>query len=265
MASKLIIDVKNLTKAYGDFTAVQGISFEVQEGELFGFLGPNGAGKTTTISMLTTLLSVTSGSVTVAGYDVVSERAEVRQNIGIIFQDPSLDIELTASENLRFHGMLYGMKSEELKQSIPDLLKRVELTEFADKPVKTFSGGMKRRLEIARGLVHTPKVLFLDEPTLGLDAQTRGRIWSYINQLRKEHNITIFLTTHYLEETEHADRIAIIDHGEIVAMDTPEQLKTTYDEHTIEQVFLKLTGRDIRDANVSALEQGREQFKRRMR
>lgn len=256
-----VIDVKNLTKNYGKFTAVDNVSFDVKEGELFGFLGPNGAGKTTTISILTTLLKITSGKVTVEGFDVTEDRGLVRQQIGIIFQDPSLDSELTGFENLWFHGMLYGMDKEKLKKLIPELLKKVELLEFSRKPVKTYSGGMKRRLEIARGLIHTPKVLFLDEPTLGLDAQTREKIWDYINVLRNEHNITIFLTTHYLEETEKCDRIAILDHGKIVALDTPANLKKQYKKDTIEQVFLSLTGADIREAQISALEQKREAFK----
>lgn len=256
-----VISVENLTKKYGNFTAVDGISFDVKEGELFGFLGPNGAGKTTTISMLTTLLSLSSGTVEIEGHDVSKERDEVRKHIGIIFQDPSLDTELTGYENLWFHGMLYGMDEKKLKELIPALLKQVELEEFAQKPVKTFSGGMKRRLEIARGLVHTPRVLFLDEPTLGLDAQTREKIWSYINTLRKEHNITIFLTTHYLEETENCDRIAIIDRGKIIDLDTPANLKKKYKKDTIEQVFLELTGRDIREAQISALEQRRDFMK----
>lgn len=256
-----VIEVTNLTKNYGKFTAVDNISFDVKEGELFGFLGPNGAGKTTTISMLTTLLAITSGKVIVEGYDVTKDRARVRQQIGIIFQDPSLDTELTGFENLWFHGMLYGMEKDDLKKLIPELLKKVELTEFTKKPVKTYSGGMKRRLEIARGLVHMPKVLFLDEPTLGLDAQTREKIWNYINILRKENNITIFLTTHYLEETEKCDRIAILDHGKIIALDTPANLKKQYKKDTIEQVFLSLTGSDIREAQISALEQKREVFK----
>ncbi len=258
---KSAIEVKNLVKKYGNFEAVKDISFDVKQGELFGFLGPNGAGKTTTISILTTLLSLTSGEVKVNGHDVLHDQTEVRKNIGIIFQDPSLDIELTAYENLWFHGMLYGMDGDTLHKLIPDLLAQVELTEFANKPVKTFSGGMKRRLEIARGLVHTPKVLFLDEPTLGLDAQTREKIWSYILKLRQQHDITIFLTTHYLEETERCDRIAIIDHGTIIDLDTPAELKKKYKKDTIEQVFLSLTGRDIREAQISAMERNRDSFK----
>ncbi len=256
-----VISVKNLTKKYGKFTAVDNISFDVKEGELFGFLGPNGAGKTTTISILTTLLSLTSGKVEVEGHDVVHARDAVRKHIGIIFQDPSLDTELTAYENLWFHGMLYGMDKAKLTQLIPQLLAQVELSDFAKKPVKTFSGGMKRRLEIARGLVHTPKILFLDEPTLGLDAQTREKIWTYIDTLRKQHNITIFLTTHYLEETERCDHIAIIDHGKIIDLDTPAALKKKYKKDTIEQVFLEMTGNDIREAQISALEQRREFMK----
>lgn len=259
--NRYVIEVKNLTKSYGDNNVLKGIDLKVERGTMLALLGPNGAGKTTTISILTTLLSLTSGKVEVEGHDVVHARDAVRKHIGIIFQDPSLDTELTAYENLWFHGMLYGMDKAKLTQLIPQLLAQVELSDFAKKPVKTFSGGMKRRLEIARGLVHTPKILFLDEPTLGLDAQTREKIWTYIDTLRKQHNITIFLTTHYLEETERCDHIAIIDHGKIIDLDTPAALKKKYKKDTIEQVFLEMTGNDIREAQISALEQRREFMK----
>jgi daunorubicin resistance ABC transporter ATP-binding subunit len=226
------IELKALRKEFkvngGKFVAVDGISFTVKEGEIFGLLGPNGAGKTTTISMLTTILSKTSGSVKICGFDVVREKEKVRELIGIIFQDPSLDDELTARENLDFHARLYGVK-EDKKSIIEDVLRLVELEEYADRQVKTFSGGMKRRLEIARGFIHHPKVLFLDEPTIGLDPQTRRKIWSYITRLNKEKNLSIILTTHYMEEADElCDRIAIIDHGKIIKMGTPEGLKSSF-------------------------------------
>ena len=226
------IELRSLRKEFkvigGKFTAVDGISFTVKEGEIFGLLGPNGAGKTTTISMLTTILSKTSGSVKIYGFDVVKEKEKVRELIGIIFQDPSLDDELTARENLDFHARLYGVK-ENKKSIIEDVLKLVELEAYADRQVKTFSGGMKRRLEIARGFIHHPKVLFLDEPTIGLDPQTRRKIWSYIIKLNKEKNLSIILTTHYMEEADElCDRIAIIDHGKIIKMGTPEDLKGSF-------------------------------------
>ena len=226
------IELKALRKEFkangGKVVAVDGISFTVKEGEIFGLLGPNGAGKTTTMSMLTTILSKTSGSVKICGFDVVREKEKVRELIGIIFQDPSLDDELTARENLDFHARLYGVK-ENKKSIIEDVLKLVELEGYADRQVKTFSGGMKRRLEIARGFIHYPKVLFLDEPTIGLDPQTRRKIWSYITRLNKEKNLSIILTTHYMEEADElCDRIAIIDHGKIIKMGTPEGLKNSF-------------------------------------
>jgi ABC-2 type transport system ATP-binding protein len=221
----LAIEVEDLEKRYGDIEAVDGVSFEVAKGETFGFLGPNGAGKSTTISMLCTLARPTGGRAKVAGFDVVSRRADVRRRIGLVFQDTTLDDYLTASENLLFHAELYGVHRSVRDSRLQQVLEMVGLWERRRSLVNTFSGGMKRRLEIARGLMHSPRVLFLDEPTVGLDPQTRSHIWSYINQLRRQEEITIFLTTHYMEEAEHCDRIAIIDGGRIVVIDTPEALK----------------------------------------
>ncbi|MBI2861279.1 MAG: ATP-binding cassette domain-containing protein, partial [Chloroflexi bacterium] len=221
-----IIEVENLVVKYGDLVAVKGISFQLEPGEIFGFLGPNGAGKTTTINVLCTLLKPTSGRATLNGFDVVQHPASVRQSIGLVFQDPSLDDQLTAWENLEFHGVLYNIPAAARRQRMEQLLKMMELWDRRNNMVRTFSGGMKRRLEIARGLLHHPKVLFLDEPTLGLDPQTRSHIWQYLLSLRRQEGITIFLTTHYMDEANQADRIAIIDYGEIAALDTPENLKS---------------------------------------
>lgn len=221
-----IIEVRELVKKYGDLTAVKGISFGVERGEVFGFLGPNGAGKTTTISILCTLLRPTSGSAELDGRNVVNQRDQVRERIGLVFQDPSLDERLTARENLEFHAYAYRVPKDEKGKRIREVMTMVELLDRENDRVETFSGGMKRRLEIARGLLHYPKVLFLDEPTIGLDPQTRNSIWEYIRELKQEHNITIFLTTHYMDEAENCDRIAIIDYGEIIALDTPEGLKS---------------------------------------
>jgi ABC-2 type transport system ATP-binding protein len=221
------IAVEGLAKRYGDLEAVKGIDLEVPPGEVFGFLGPNGAGKTTTIGMLCTLVRPTGGTARVAGRDIVAERDEVRRNIGLVFQDPTLDAYLTAEQNLRFHGELYGLPKEAMNERIRQVLEMVDLADRKDSKVETFSGGMKRRLEIARGLLHSPRVLFLDEPTVGLDPQTRAAIWGYIRQLKDTEDITIFLTTHYMEEAEYCDRIAIIDHGQIVVLDTPENLKAS--------------------------------------
>ncbi|MDN3356147.1 ATP-binding cassette domain-containing protein [Actinomadura sp. DC4] len=221
------VAVEGLAKRYGDIEAVKGIGFEVAPGEVFGFLGPNGAGKTTTIGMLCTLVGPSGGAARVAGHDIVAERDEVRRNIGLVFQDPTLDAYLTAEQNLRFHGELYGLAREAMNERIAQVLELVDLSDRKDSKVETFSGGMKRRLEIARGLLHSPRVLFLDEPTVGLDPQTRAAIWGYIKQLKDTEDITIFLTTHYMEEAEYCDRIAIIDHGEIVVLDTPENLKAS--------------------------------------
>ncbi len=225
MAITPIIDVDRLTKDFKRLRAVDGVSFSVVPGEIFGFLGPNGAGKTTTVRMLCTLTRPTSGSAQVAGYDIVREQDNVRRAIGIIFQEPSLDDRLTAKENLRFHGLVYRVPRGELTERITAGLEWMELADRGDELVRNFSGGMKRRLEIARALLHTPRVLFLDEPTLGLDPQTRNRIWDRLLKLRQERNTTIFLTTHYMDEAEYCDRIAIIDHGKIIALDTPAQLK----------------------------------------
>lgn len=220
------IKVENLAKKFNNFTAVDNISFSVQSGELFGLLGPNGAGKTTIINMLSTLLEKTSGYAEVSGLDVSKNKDAVRSNIGIVFQEPALDAKLTGKENLEFHAMMYGMGKEERNKRISEVLNLVELSDKADLLVEKYSGGMKRRLEIARGLIHWPKVLFLDEPTLGLDTQTRRHIWDYIKKLNRESGITIILTTHYMEEADYlCGRVAIIDHGKIVALDTPEKLK----------------------------------------
>ncbi|MFH0956605.1 MAG: ATP-binding cassette domain-containing protein [Candidatus Aenigmatarchaeota archaeon] len=221
-----IIKADNLVKKFGELTAVGGISFEIEEGEIFGLLGPNGAGKTTTISMLSTTLKPTSGTATVNGFDIRKDEDKVRKSIGIVFQDQSLDEELTAEENMDFHGRLYRIERKERQERIKKLLTLVGLEERKDGIVKTFSGGMRRRLEIARGLLHEPKVLFLDEPTLGLDPQTRNHLWQYITKLNKEKGITIILTTHYMDEADRlCRRVAIIDNGKIVAMDTPAKLK----------------------------------------
>jgi ABC-2 type transport system ATP-binding protein len=220
-----VVTVENLSKRYGEFTAVDSISFEVQAGEVFGFLGPNGAGKTTTISVLCTLLRLSGGRAKVAGFDVEHEPDQVRRAIGLIFQDPTLDVQLTAQENLNFHAAVYDVPGAEARARGEQLLRMVELWDRRNDLVRTFSGGMRRRLEIARGLLHSPRVLFLDEPTIGLDPQTRRHIWDYILGLRRQEELTLFLTTHYMDEAEYCDRIAIIDHGTIVAVDTPSNLK----------------------------------------
>jgi ABC-2 type transport system ATP-binding protein len=221
------IEVSDLIKKYGEIEAVRGIGFEVAAGETFGFLGPNGAGKSTTIKILCTLADPTSGSARVAGYDVVRNRDTVRRNIGLVFQDTTLDTYLTGEQNLRFHADLYGVPKQAFRPRLQQVLEMVGLWDRKDSVVATYSGGMKRRLEIARGLLHAPRVLFLDEPTVGLDPQTRVSIWDYINDLKQREDITIFLTTHYMDEAENCDRIAIIDHGKIVALDTPEALKAS--------------------------------------
>ncbi|HEY82195.1 MAG TPA: ATP-binding cassette domain-containing protein [Dehalococcoidia bacterium] len=227
-----IIKVENLVKRFGKLVAVDNISFSVAAGEIFGLLGPNGAGKTTTINILCTLTRPTSGQATIAGLDVVRQQSQVRRLIGLVFQDPSLDERLSGLQNLRFHGLVYGVPAAVREPRMEQLLRMVELWDKRHHKVQTYSGGMKRRLELARGLLHHPKVLFLDEPTLGLDPQTRNRIWEYILELREREGTTIFLTTHYMDEAEKADRIAIIDYGKLIAMDTPEKLK-------------KMVGRDI--------------------
>jgi ABC-2 type transport system ATP-binding protein len=223
--SQPAIAVRGLTKNFGDVEAVRGVDFDVASGEVFGFLGPNGAGKTTTINMLCTLAKPTSGLATVAGHDVVRERDDVRRNIGLVFQDPTLDGYLTAEQNLKLHAELYGVQSDLVNARMEQVMTMVGLWDRKDSPVATFSGGMRRRLEIARGLMHSPRVLFLDEPTIGLDPQTRRSIWTYIRELKEREEITIFMTTHYMDEAEWCDRIAIMDHGQIVALDDPETLK----------------------------------------
>lgn len=320
-----IIQVDGLKRSFGKFEAVKGISFDVYPGEIFGFLGPNGAGKSTTINMLCTLLSPTAGTATIAGYDIVRQRGQVRESIGLTAQERSLDERLTADENLRFHATVYGLPASLSKERRAEMLKIVDLFDRKDQQVRTFSGGMKRRLEIARSLLHYPRVLFLDEPTIGLDPQTRLHLWTYILQLRQQKQITMFMTTHYMDEAEYCDRIAIVDHGTVVALDTPAQLKNmvggdvirlkTSDntlaaqqikEHfhveprqvkdelifeiaggealvprivetittriasisvrrpTLDDVFIKLTGRDMRDEDASAKDQA-PRFKRHNR
>jgi ABC-2 type transport system ATP-binding protein len=317
------IEVNGLTRRFKEFTAVDNVSFTVNPGEVFGFLGPNGAGKTTTVRMLCTLIRPSGGEAKVAGFDIVHQQTRVRGSIGIIFQDPSLDDRLTARENLRFHAMIYKVPGAEVKSRIADALEWMELSDRASDLVRNFSGGMKRRLEIARGLLHAPRVLFLDEPTLGLDPQTRSRIWERLLRLRRERGTTLFLTTHYMDEAENCDRIAIIDHGRIIAVDTPAKLKAqvrgdcihleTADDAaaeaevkqrygievvrdatglhfevesgaafvpglvrelsvpvrtvivrppTLEDVFLKMTGREIRDDEVSDREKLRTRLRR---
>jgi ABC-2 type transport system ATP-binding protein len=224
-ASAPAISVRDLVKSFGEVRAVKGVNFEVAMGEVFGFLGPNGAGKTTTINMLCTLAKPTSGEASVAGHDVVAERDDVRRNIGLVFQDPTLDGYLTAAQNLQLHAELYGVQSDLVVPRMRQVMEMVGLWDRKDSVVGTFSGGMRRRLEIARGLMHSPRVLFLDEPTIGLDPQTRRSIWTYIRELKEREEITIFMTTHYMDEAEWCDRIAIMDHGEIVALDSPDALK----------------------------------------
>jgi ABC-2 type transport system ATP-binding protein len=248
-----MIRVENLVKSYGELVAVRGISFTVGAGEIFAFLGPNGAGKTTTIKMLTTLLRPTSGRVELDGLDPALHHHEVRRRFGIVFQDPSLDEELTAYENLDFHGALYKVPRKLRVTRIGELLRLFELWERRDDPVKRFSGGMRRRLEIARGLLHTPRILFLDEPTLGLDPQTRNQLWTHVRHLNETEKVTVFLTTHYMEEAERvAQRIAIIDHGSIVAQGSAAELKAQTGADTLEQAFLALTGASIRDEESTA-------------
>lgn len=242
-----IIDVHNLTRKFGNFSAVDNISFSVKKGEIFAFLGPNGAGKTTTIKMLTTLLHPTEGKIILNSFDVTKEPDQARRSFGIVFQDPSLDNELTAYENMQFHAVLYGMSRDVYRERIEMLLRLVELDGRKDDYVKNFSGGMKRRLEIARGLLHHPKVLFLDEPTLGLDPQTRNLVWNYIKDLNVKERVTVFFTTHHMEEVEKtAHRVAIIDHGKIIEQGSPTELKEKTNSKTLEEAFISLTGSSLR-------------------
>lgn len=254
-----MIRVQNLVKRFGDFTAVNDISFEVPKGEIFAFLGPNGAGKTTTIKMLTTLLPPTSGSLELNGLDPARQQNEVRQQFGIVFQDPSLDQDLTAAENLDLHGVLYHVPKKVRRERSEMLLKLFELWDRRDTLVKQFSGGMKRRLEIARGFLHTPRILFLDEPTLGLDPQSRNQLWTHVKRLNETEQVTVFLTTHYMEEADRvAHRIAVIDHGRIVAMGTSQELKERTGKESLEEAFLALTGTSIRDESANSADQLRQ-------
>jgi ABC-2 type transport system ATP-binding protein len=254
-----MIHVENLAKSFGDVKAVDDISFSVAGGEIFAFLGPNGAGKTTTIQMLTTLQRPTRGTMKLDGLDPVSQPLQARSRFGIVFQDPSLDVELTAYENMDLHGALYHVPRKTRTERIRTLLTLFELWERRDSLVKTFSGGMKRRLEIARGLLHTPKILFLDEPTLGLDPQSRNQLWTHVKHLNETEGVTVFLTTHYMDEAERtAHRIAIIDHGRIVAQGTAQELKQQTGTDSLEDAFLRLTGSTIRDERADAAEQMRQ-------
>jgi ABC-2 type transport system ATP-binding protein len=253
-----IIEVRNLKKVFDDITAVDDISFDIKEGEIFAFLGPNGAGKSTTIKMLTTLLNPTGGQIVLNGFDPVKNPNEVRKSFGIVFQDHSLDDELTAWENMEFHGVLYGIEKVLRRTRMEELLKLMDLWDRKDDLVKEFSGGMKRRLEIARGLLHHPKVFFLDEPTLGLDPQTRNHMWTHLKDLNKKEGTTIFFTTHYMQEAElYAQRIAIIDQGKIIASGTAEDLKNQTETDSLEDAFLDLTGKEIREEAGSGMDRMR--------
>jgi ABC-2 type transport system ATP-binding protein len=254
-----LIRVENLVKTFDSFAAVKGISFEVAQGEIFAFLGPNGAGKTTTIKMLTTLLRPTSGAIELDGLNPLKNQREARQRFGIVFQDPSLDNEQTAYENMELHGVLYHVPRKQRLERTDQLLKLFELWDRRDSYVKTFSGGMKRRLEIARGLLHTPKILFLDEPTLGLDPQSRNQLWTHVKALNESERTTVFLTTHYMDEADRvAHRIAVIDHGQLVAQGTSAELKAKTNSDSLEQAFLALTGISLREEGASSKDQMRQ-------
>lgn len=254
-----MIKVKNLTKRFGETTAVNDISFEVSAGEVFAFLGPNGAGKTTTIKMLTTLLRPTQGELQIDGLDPATHQNEVRKRFGIVFQDPSLDQDLTAQENMDIHGALYHVPRKAVRERSESLLKTFELWDRKDSLVKTFSGGMKRRLEIARGFLHTPKILFLDEPTQGLDPQSRNQMWTQVKNLNQSEQVTVFLTTHYMDEADRvANRIAIMDHGKIVATGSSQELKEQTKTASLEEAFLALTGTTIRDESATGTDQLRQ-------
>lgn len=263
---KNIIDVKNLTKFYGSFEAVSDVSFSVKKGEVFAFLGPNGAGKSTTIKILTTLLKFNKGSITINNYDVLKDPNKVREFFGIVFQDPSVDEELTAYENMKIHSVLYSLEKFLAEKRIEKFLKVVELWDRRNDLVSKFSGGMKRRLEIARGLLHVPKILFLDEPTVGLDPQTRKHIWNYILEINKKEKVTIFFTTHYMDEVEKvADKIAIIDKGKIIKKGKILDFKKQTKSKTLEEAFIKITGYNIREEESSSLDQLRQRRKIRRR
>lgn len=257
-----MIRVENLTKKFGELTAVDGVSFEVKEGEIFAFLGPNGAGKTTTIKMLTTLLQPTSGTLELDGLDPRKKQNDVRKRFGIVFQDPSLDGDLTAYENMELHGVFYKVPRKLRIERTKELLGKFELWDRRNDRVKQFSGGMKRRLEIARGLLHSPRILFLDEPTLGLDPQTRNQLWTHVRHLNETERTTVFLTTHYMDEADRvANRIAIIDHGKIVALGSSQELKEQTGTTSLEDAFLALTGSTIRDERPDGSDQLRQMAK----
>ena len=254
-----MIQVQNLVKTFGSFTAVNDVTFNVAEGEIFAFLGPNGAGKTTTIKMLTTLLQPTSGAIRLNGLDPRTHQHQVRQQFGIVFQDPSLDGELTAWENMEIHGVLYHMSRKQARLRSEELLKLFELWDRRKEQVKKFSGGMKRRLEIARGFLHTPRILFLDEPTLGLDPQSRNQLWSHVKRVNENEKVTVMLTTHYMDEADRvAHRIGIIDHGKLVTQGTPQQIKDQTGAATLVDALLALTGDTIRDESASSADQMRQ-------
>lgn len=259
-----IIEIKHVTKKFGEVTAVDDISFEVKKGELFALLGPNGAGKSTTIKMLTTLLLPTSGTLTLNGHDVTKEQDQARKSFGIVFQDPSVDTELTAYENMELHAVFYGLSRKQVRPRIQSLMELVDLWDHRNRPVKHFSGGMKRRLEIARGLLHRPHILFLDEPTLGLDTQTRNLLWDYVEKMNREEDMTVFFTTHYIEEAEMvASRIAIIDHGRLIALDSSTALMKNTKTTSLEKAYLELTGHTVRDEEISSSENWRERHRSR--
>jgi ABC-2 type transport system ATP-binding protein len=254
-----MIRVQNLVKTFGTLSAVNDVSFEVAEGEIFAFLGPNGAGKTTTIKMLTTLLKPTSGSIELDGLNPEVKQNEVRRRFGIVFQDPSLDGDLTAEENMEIHGVLYHVPHKVRRQRTEELLKQFELWDRRKDQVKKFSGGMKRRLEIARGFLHTPKLLFLDEPTLGLDPQSRNQLWTHVKKVNEAEKVTVMLTTHYMDEAERvAHRVGVIDHGKLVAQGTPQAIKEQTGTESLEEAFLKLTGSTIRDESAGSADQMRQ-------
>jgi ABC-2 type transport system ATP-binding protein len=254
-----MIAVRNLVKSFGAFTAVDDVSFDVGEGEIFAFLGPNGAGKTTTIKILTTMLKPTSGTIELDGLDPQTKQNEARKRFGIVFQDPSLDGDMTAWENMEIHGVLYHVPRKLRRHRIEELMKLFELWERRGEQVKKFSGGMKRRLEIARGFLHTPKILFLDEPTLGLDPQSRNQLWTHVKMLNESEKVTVFLTTHYMDEADRvAHRIGVIDHGKLVAQGTPKAIKEQTGTENLEDAFLKLTGSTIRDESAGSADQMRQ-------
>jgi len=254
-----MIRVSHLVKTFGAFTAVNDISFDVAEGEIFAFLGPNGAGKTTTIKMLTTMLKPTSGEIELDGLNPLVKQNEARQRFGIVFQDPSLDGDLTAAENMEIHGVLYHVPRKVRRQRTEELLKLFELWDRRGEQVKKFSGGMKRRLEIARGFLHTPRILFLDEPTLGLDPQSRNQLWTHVKSINEAERVTVFLTTHYMDEADRvAHRVGVIDHGKLVAQGTPAALKEQTGTASLEDAFLKLTGSAVRDESAGSADQMRQ-------